>query len=342
MRSITRIALGALVLASSGTPLLGQEGPEVGIRGRITAADGEGVANVLVKLVADGKTLQARTDEHGNYRLSGATAGQYQVTMRRIGYRADSTTIQLTDRLEIVSRRLEPLPAQVGELRITESWSGVHGVVGDRDYQPVEGAVIEVVGEDDEVMSSGEGQFALPQRGGESLLLRVRAPGFDSRLVSARIPDDGSVELSVLLDKASPSPQNHAVLNDELERRMSWSSPMALRLTREEVLSTKAQDLTIAVNLSESAQRVGLRVASTACVFVDGVARPGLPIGALRPESVEFIEVYAQGAERTGQLSRRWPPRGECGVGGSQAMLRRASTTSAPYQYVVVWTRKAD
>lgn len=342
MHSISRLALGAMVVASIGTPANAQEGPEVGIRGRVTSASGDGVANVLVKLQSSGGTLQARTDENGNYRLTGAAAGQYAVTMRRIGFRADTSTVQLSDRLIVHSRRLEPLAAAVGELRITETWSGVHGVIGDRDYQPIEGAVVEVVGNDDEMTSTNEGQFALPQRAGASVLLRVRAPGFDPRLVSARIPVDGSVELSVLLDAESAATRPNEVIGDELDRRMSWSSPMALRLTREEVQATGAQDLNIAVNLTESAQRVGVRVAGSACVFVDGVARPGLPLGALRPESVEFIEVYARGSERTGQLSRRWPPRGECGVGGSQAMLRRVGTNNTATQYVVVWTRKAD
>lgn len=342
MQRFARTAFGAWALLALGTVAQAQEGPEIGIRGRVTSVDGAAVANVLVKLVADGRTLQVRTDADGNYRMTGAAAGQYLVTMRRIGFRADTTTVQLSDRLEIVSRRLEPLAARVDGVQITEAWSGVHGVIGDRNYQPVEGATVEVVGSNDEATSSDEGQFALPQRAGASLLLRVSAPGYDPRLVSARIPEDGSVELSVLLTGASAETRPSTVIDDELERRMTWTSPMALRLTREEILATEALDLTVAVNLTPAAQRVGARVAPTACVFVDGVPRPGLPIGALRPESVEFIEVYGQGAERTGQLSRRWPPRGECGVGGSQAMLRRVSNQSSRSQFVVVWTHKAD
>lgn len=340
LRATRQVVFGLLVGLVLAPNAQAQEGPEIGIRGRVTSASGEPVANVLVKLVADDRTLQARTDEQGNYRLTAAPGGTWTVTMRRIGFRADTTQVQLGDRLEILSRQLQPLVARVGEMRITEQWRGVHGVIGDRDYQPVVGAVVKVVGVQDRVATTTDGQFALPGDAGASVLLRVQAPGFDPKLVSARIPEDGAVELSVLLDATSDATRPNDVAADELERRMSWSSPMALRLTREEVLATNARDLRIATHLTQSAQQRGVRVSDAACVFVDGVARPGVPIGALRPESVEFIEVYGAGAERTGQLSRRWPPRGECGTGGASAMLRRTSTQNSPAQYVVVWTRK--
>jgi hypothetical protein len=78
-------------------------------------------------------------------------------------------------------------------------------------------------------------------------------------------------------------------------------------------------------------------VARSACVFVDGVARPALPVDMVDPQRVEFIEVYAGGADRSGLLARRWPPRAECGAGGSP--LRNVGNTQV-VQFVVIWTRR--
>jgi hypothetical protein len=324
------------------SPAHAQEGPEIGIRGRITGPDGAGVPHVLIRAHANGQVLEARTDDNGNYRLTGASAGSWLVTMRRIGFAADSSRVQLGDGLDIYSRQLHPLVAFLGEQRITDSWLGVHGVVGDRDYQPLSDATVEIVGRQDEARTTVDGQFALPQMAGASVLLRVRAPGFDPRLVSALIPESGAVELSVLLDRSGETAAND-VIADELDRRMNWASPQAVYLTRAEILETEALDLRVAMNLARSSQLGGVRVGDVACVFVDGVARPGMPLGAVRPENVEFIEVYGSGTERTGQLGRRWPPRGECGTSdaGSARNLRRASNAPPARLFVVVWTRKS-
>lgn len=316
--------LGVLVSASAGA----QDSPLRDISGRVTGPDGQGVASVLVRAQRGDDVREARTDSLGTYRIVGAWAGTWTVTMRRIGYVADSTTVTVSDDARL-DRQLARAAVRVDGRVITERWTGVHGVVGDRNYQPLTGATVEVVGRKDTQAVTPEGQFALPKQAGGSVLLRVSAPGHDARLVSALVPPDGAVELSVLLDVASETAISDVVAG-ELDLRMTWSSPMAARITRAEVLAADTRDLRLALELAPSINARGIRVARTACVFVDGVARPGWPIDAIRPETVEFIEVYGGGAERTGILARRWPPRAECGAGGAPGG-----------QYVVVWTHKA-
>jgi hypothetical protein len=326
-------AVGVLVLSASGGA---QDSPLRDIVGRVVGPDGAGIPSVLVRAQRGEDVRETLTDSTGRYRIVGAWAGTWAVTMRRIGYVADSATVEVSD-VGRLDRQLARAAVRVDGRVITASWSGVHGVVGDRGYQPVAGATVEVVGRDLSSPVTPEGQFALPQQAGASVLLRVRAPGYESRLVSARVPADGRIELSVLLDQPNGGGIN-SVIADELDRRMTWSSPFAARVTRTEVLAAETRDLRLALELSPSVNAKGLRVSRAACVFVDGVARPGFPLDAIAPETVEFIELYSGDADRQGLLARRWPPRGECGFGGRGPT---GAQNTAGVQYVVVWTHRA-
>lgn len=339
MRRMAWVAglLGVVVAsATSATTMAAQDSPLRDITGRVTGPDGQAVPSVLVRAVQGEFVREARTDSLGRYRIVGVWAGPWTVTTRRIGFASDSSNVRVTEDGLRYDRQLSRAVARVGAQVITASWVGVRGVVGDRSYQPVAGATVEVVGRELRGTVSPEGMFALPQTPGAPLLLRVRAPGFEPRLVSARVPADGSIELSVLLDEQRGDGPSLAVA-DELDMRMAWSSPLSAYLTREDVEQTGTRDLRLALELAPAVNRKGLRVSRTACVFVDGVARPGIPIDAINPETVEFVELYAGSADRSGLLARRWPPRAECGNGGTS--MRTVANTQA-VQYIVLWTRR--
>lgn len=219
--------VGVLALSASGGA---QDSPLRDIVGRVVGPDGAGIPSVLVRAQRGDDVREALTDESGSYRIVGAWAGTWSVTMRRIGYVADSMTVEVTD-VARLDRQLARAALRVDGRVITASWSGVHGVVGDRGYQPLAGATVEVVGRELSSVVTPEGQFALPERVGAPVLLRVQAPGYATRLVSARVPEDGAIELSVLLDRAEGRGIN-SVIADELDRRMTWSSPLAARVTR--------------------------------------------------------------------------------------------------------------
>lgn len=332
-----RIARWCGVLAMVWTAnAAAQETPLRDIVGRISGPDGAGIPLVLVRATQGEFVREARTDSLGQYRIVGTWAGRWLVTARRLGYAADSSTVTVADAALRHDRVLVPLVPRIGAQVITAAWSGVHGVVGDRNYQPVADASVEVVGRNRGGTTNADGSFALPQLPGTPLLLRIRAPGFEPRLVSALVPASGNVELSVLLD-AQQGEGPSRVLEDELEMRMAWSSPLSAYLTRAEVLAAETRDLRVAIELAPTVNRKGLRVTRAACVFVDGVARPSLPLDMVDPDRVEFIEIYAGAADRSGLLARRWPPRAECGAGGSP--LRSAGNAQV-VQFVVIWTRR--
>ncbi len=335
MRAMRRVAvwvamgaLGASSLAAQSTVRVTATG--AAIAGRVTGEAGAPVADVLVRARQGTRVVESRSDESGAFRVGGLGDGTWTVSLRRIGFLADSVDVQIADADVALDRQLTPAVAQLDGRQITANWVGVRGVVGDRRYQPLAGATVEFVGRETPTPVTADGVFALPEAAGTPVLLRVRAPGHAPRLVSARVPQDGSIELSVLMDSLGQRVVSELV-QDELDLRMSWASPMAAFLTREDVARMEARDLTIAVQQSPELQARGVRVNGPVCLFVDGVARPGFPLASVMPESVEFIEIYPRGADRSRLLDRRWPPRAECGAS--------AGGVASSGMYVVVWTR---
>lgn len=324
----------ALLLAA---PLLAQGDTSAVLRGSVTDDAGRPIAGALVLLRLDAVTAEARTDTAGAYSVAGLRPGRWRVVVRQLGFIPDTSEVVFGSRPanhDVRLRRITQLDRRV----ISANWTGVTGVVGDRRYQRVPEATVTVVGERVVARIDGSGSFAIPWPGGLSILLRVQAPGYADRLVSARIPERGAVELSVLLDTAQFTGAS-ALLALELDRRMDWASPMAANVSREELLRVGTTDAMMALSGTPSFNRKGLVIERDACVFVDGLPRPGLPLDAIDPATIEFIEVYPGGAERTGILASRWPRGGRCGA-PVDPRFKRWVPGQQVARYVVVWTRQ--
>ncbi len=327
-------AIAALLIAS---PLLAQVDSSAGIRGRVTDGAGRPINGALVLLNFQDVTQQTRTDTTGAYSLSGLREGRWRVVVQRLGYIPDSADVTVTATIARHDVRLQPI-VQLDQRVISADWTGVIGVVGDRNYQRVPEATVRVVGERVVERVDGNGSFAIPLRGNRSILLRVKAPGFTDRLVSARIPERGSVELSVLLDTARFTGASE-LMADELERRMNWASPLAVRVSRDELLRVGSNDAMMAISGTPSFNAKNLVIERDACLFVNGLPRPGFPLDAIDASTIEFIEVYPGGTERSGLLASRWPRGGQCGVPVPPQFKRRVDARQL-VRYVVVWTRQ--
>lgn len=327
-------AAAALLLAA---PLLAQGDTSAELRGRVVDDAGRPIAGADVLLRLEAVSYETRTDTAGGFVVAGLRQGRWQVVVRRLGFVPDTSAVTIAGQPAKHVVRLQRI-TQLDRRVISANWTGVTGVVGDRRYQRVPEATVTVVGERVVARIDGSGSFAIPWPGGLSILLRVQAPGYADRLVSARIPERGAVELSVLLDSAQFTGAS-ALLALELDRRMGWASPMAANVSREELLRVGTTDAMMALSGTPSFNRMGLVIERDACVFVDGLPRPGLPLDAIDPATIEFIEVYPGGAERTGILASRWPRGGQCGAPVDPSFKRWVPGQQLA-RYVVVWTRQ--
>jgi len=334
---LVRRASIATVALLSAAPALAQVDSSTGMRGRVTDAAGRPIVGALVLLRSGTASQEARSDSTGAYSVAGLRPGSWRVVVQRLGYVPDTSDVAVGAVPATHDVRLQRI-VQLDQRVISADWTGVIGVVGDRGYQPVPEATVTVVGARVVERVDGNGSFSIPWPSEQSILLRVSAPGFTDRLVSARIPERGSVELSVLLDTLRFTGAS-ALMADELERRMNWASPMAARVSREEILRTGSRDAAMALSGTPSFNSKGLVIERDACLFVDGLPRPGFPLDAIDPATIEFIEVYPSGTERTGVLASRWPRGAQCGAYVPPQFKRRVGAQQL-VRFVVVWTRQ--
>lgn len=328
-------SIAAAVTLLLAAPLLAQSDASAELRGRVSDGAGRPVTDALVLLRLDAVSRETRTDTAGAYAVAGLRQGRWRVVVQRLGYIPDTSDVTVGAGPATHDVRLQPI-TQLDRRVISATWTGVIGFVGDRRYQRVPEATVTVVGERIVERVNGNGGFAIPWPGQQSILLRVKAPGFTDRLVSARIPERGALELSVLLDTLRFTGAS-ALMALELERRLNWASPMAARVSREELLRVGTRDAMVALSGTPSFNMKGLVIERDACLFVDGLPRPGFPLDAIDPATIEFIEVYPAGAERTGVLASRWPRGAQCGIPIPPMFKRRSDQI---VRYVVVWTRQ--
>jgi len=342
MRSILpfrAVLLAALPLSLlSSAPLAAQQ-PRPGLLlGRVVGSDGAGVGAAVVRATQGQRTIIAYADDDGDFRVGGLATGPLTIAIRRLGYRPSVVDVELPAAGLRREFTLEPTRTQLDPVLVAARWSGVRGVVGDaRGVEPLAGASIKLLGSEATAGTDSLGNFALPTPGGGSLLLRVERAGFLTRLVSATVPPDGYVEIDVPLDTAPRAPLDAWVWRD-LDQRLKFASPRAALIGRNEIAAAGAVSLVTALGLTASVARLGLIVNRRACVFVNGVAKPGFAVDAIAAGAVEFVEVYPPGTDLTRTLAMRWPPAGECGVPDGTIRAPSAGARQVA-QYVSVWMK---
>ncbi len=297
-------------------------------------AGGGSVEYPVLRLSRAGKTLLAEGEQDGDFRIDGLGAGKWIVSVRRAGYR--SMVLELEIPADGLRRdfTLTPLkPAPDPDL-VAAGWRGVRGVVTDaRGTAPLVGASIRLLGTTESASTDSLGRFSFALAGERDFVLRVERTGYSTRLLTGRTPAAGYVELEAPLDTTDGSARDFWIWRD-LERRLRFATPRAARVTRAQIEATGALTLGSALEGVSSVAGRGLLVPRNACLFVDGLPRPGFTTDAVRADNVEFVEVYPAGTELTRTLAGRWPTNGVCGVAGA-----RANDSRQAAQFVVVWLR---
>lgn len=341
MQSISRNRTLPLLLAlalTTAVPLAAQQLRPGLLVGRVVDAEGASVGEAVIRATQGSRTLVAYAEKDGDFRIGGLGEGVWTIAVRRLGFRPVAVNVEMPAQGLRRNFTLEATATTLDPVLVAAKWSGVRGVVGDaRHVTPLAAASVRILGSDASTGSDSLGNFALPLRGGRDVLLRVERAGFETRLVSARVPVDGYIELDVPLDTALRASRDEGIMRD-LDQRLKYATPRAVMVTREALEATEAVSLGTALSLSAAVIRAGVQVNRRACVFVNGIAKPEYPVDAIDAGDVEFVEVYPAGTDLTRTLALRWPPGAVCGVpdGTIRAALSGARQVA---QYVSVWLR---
>jgi hypothetical protein len=230
---------------------------------------------------------RAMSTADGAFRFDDVKPGTYAVSTRRLGYLPQLRQVKVGDEGGTTTFGLVPYMRGLPPVVSSSPRGGLSGVIGDTAYNIVTGAQISVLASDHRTVSDSTGAFYLDLKPGKHMV-RVKAPGFASRLVSVTIPNDSGRRMMVWL---SPSMRGESA-------REEWAMVnLAERLTRRNpVWSTiySREDIN-KMGMTDAAQlaTVGARkrVDDNCPAIIDGGPRTA-PIWAFAASDIETMETY--------------------------------------------------
>lgn len=321
--------------AAAQTPATGE------LSGRVTTGADRPLIGATVRLQQGATVRETRSGLDGRYRLTGLADGSWIFSVQAVGHRRSVGRVEFTGPTMTRDFVIERLPTQLDSVVIRSDWSGVRLAVGDAAaLTPLRGAKVRVVVPNDTThLTDAAGRTEIERPANADVTLTVEHPGFARRIVQAKVPARGALDLVVTLDSAGPR------VNDEMQwqdmiQRLRWAGPRAAQVGRDELVATGMSSLRDAINRSPSVIRTTATLIRTACVFVDGVPRPGFPAEMIDVDQVEFVETYPPGSEGSNNLRLRWPSGGQCGapIGGYEELRDKRDLI----EFIVVWTRNRN
>lgn len=351
--------LKLLLLAGTLTPGVVFTQAPASLRGTVRNETGRPIEFALVTLDPSGANRQTRTDRDGQFTFLGVPPGDRTVRVTFVGYRPYERTVTVTGStgVDIVLQHLVPTLAGV---EVTARRSGLYGTVVSRDsLLPVRAARIEVLGAYKKDTTTADGVFNFPELKPGSYLVRVTHPQFESRLESIVVPLDGAASLDLLVRRGILSGDAHMeMLYREMDLRVAWQGLTAAMIVREELKGEPTTGLDVAMvrtlGFAKASFYPGKEGLESACLFVDGMPRPGAKLSDFSLEEIEAVELYGPPMDRnepTKSLVTRWPPGAMCGSvtgprtpftsgGRAGSASARLSRGALPVQFAVVWLRR--
>jgi hypothetical protein len=278
-----------------------------------------GIPGVTVVLDSAHLSKRAVTDSLGRFTITEVDSGPHLLRAVRIGFQPFERRLHVDPQGSFVEIEM-PRLAQLDTIPIRATRTGVFGKVLARSgFSGLPNADVTVMGARTSTRTDTAGNFNLPAIGPGSYVVDVQRSGFGGRLLSVIVPDDGGIELSVVLEAASggDTRKHSAILMAEFNSRAVMRGRNAAIVPRQELYGRYGLSLGDALRYSPSFLLSGLVIDdSVTCVFVNGQAAPGRTASEFAAEEVVAVEVYGLRGDYTTTLTSRWPHKQPCGLGG--------------------------
>ena len=335
------------------------------VRGTVTNEAARPLEQALVTLDPQSANRQVRTDREGRFSFLGVPAGTHTLRVTWVGFAPETRQVEMTGTdvtIDVMLRRLTVLDT----VAVTAKRTGLYGSVISRDsLLPVPNARIEILGARKADSTNSSGTFTFPALKAGSYIVRVKHPLFDSRNYSVVVPVDGGTELDVVVERGRVSRDQHMeMLYRDMDTRLTFRGINSAFVPREVLKGREKMPLDKALNFAPEVAKKALFMPSNLCLFVDGVARPGMNLGDFAPEDVESVELYGspgrvtmtfqrggpingkpdtvrtvRQSDPSGTLMSRWPPKMPC---GREPTLAESRVDDAVVKviFAVVWTKQ--
>jgi hypothetical protein len=327
------------------------------VRGTVTNEAGRPLEYAQVILDPQGANRQLRTDREGRFSFVGVPQGPHVVRVFWVGFAPESRTFDLTAGDVIVDFTLRRL-TYLDTVAVTARRTGLYGTVISKDsLLPVPNARIEIIGARTADSTGQGGAFNFPELKAGSYIVRVKHPLFESRNFSVVVPVGGGTELDMVVDRGRVSRDQHMeMLYREMDSRLTFRGVNSAFVPREVLKGREKLTLDKALLFSPEVAKRALFLASDLCLFVDGIARPGMNLADFAAEDIESVELYGapgrttmsfagpstnrsvKQADPSGSLVSRWPPKTPCGREPLPSEARGASTVKVIF--AAIWLKQ--
>jgi hypothetical protein len=264
-------------------------------------------------------------------------AGTYKLLVRTIGYVPFATTLNVSEADVAIDIALSSSSTQLDTIRVRATGTMILGTVATAEgLHPIRGAVVHVLGAGLTATTDSAGRFAADVKKAGSYMLSVRQHGYVDFMLTVSVSAGKVVETAVLLDSgASRSHPGTEGLLEDFDTRLKWLGANGAVVSASELLRLGSGSTTDLLRNSPSLAKRALRVGSSACVFIDGVPKPGLPLDAVPAEGIEMIEAYTQRGDETSSFEHRWPQGVPCAGDGAQTLGRATKSVV----FVSIWLK---
>jgi hypothetical protein len=268
------------------------------IAGVVRDEQGRPLEYAQVVLDPTGVARTIRAGAGGRFRIIDVARGPHELRVSWLGYEPYERTLVVEQSITNLSIVLHRLTVALDEVTVTATRTGVWGTVISADtFEPVEGAVVDVLGDRRWDTTAADGRFALPSARSGPVMVRAWRPGYQRTARTVMLPRDGGVEVDLVIDTTSRKESNSAQLMwRDAELRHRWRGAGSVVITREELLRGGG-DFVTAVLRSPSAIAAGFR-GPTGCVTINySDGRPSrrlfpFEIHALPLEQIEAVELF--------------------------------------------------
>jgi hypothetical protein len=278
----------------------------------------------------------------GSFRFDSVPVGQWIVRVRRIGFAAETRSVDVDTGRAPVEFRLRATVRTLVPIVTSASRLGLGGTVNDASGKPVPKARVRVLGSGLETITDSAGQFWIAARSG-SYMVAVAKTSFAERIAGVTIPPDSGREVTIWLRPSSTVPVREAWNIEDLRERMAWVKQSGEGILTRDAMAKDGYDLIYDVVQAAWVRMGRKHSVSPECRLVVNGGPATVALARITVDDVESIEIYSRYPKTSAAVAAAAPRRGS--IGGGQ-FVQLSNTRAAemanggmPCLAVYVWMR---
>jgi hypothetical protein len=255
----------------------------------------------------------ALSSSTGSFRFDSVPVGQWIVRVRRIGFAAETRSVDVETGGAPVEFRLRASVRTLVPIVTSASRLGLGGTVNDAGGKPVPKARVRVLGSGLETTTDSAGQFWIAAPSG-SYMVAVAKPSFAERVAGVTVPPDSGRQVTLWLKPAVRIPVREVWNIEDFRERLAWSQRPSQKMNQSfftrETLEKEGYEWIYDV-VQDAWARMGKQgFVGKECALVVNGGPAIVSLASLLVDDIESIEIYSQWPKAMATVAAAAPRRG--------------------------------